>query len=223
MSNLYAIGDIHGCLISFETILNNVPFNQGDTIVFMGDYIDRGPFSKEVIDSILSLKSDYHIVPLLGNHELMMLQARDNNENLRFWLRCGGVQTLNSFKAGDIGSWMKDIEPQYWDFLEGTYLFYETRDFIFAHGCIDPELPMKEQDPNVILWDVVDENIKHSSGKTFIAGHTAQTNGKVRVFDNTILIDSFSFGENGWLTCLDCHHKIAYQANEQGEFRKETL
>ncbi|MEZ6080055.1 MAG: metallophosphoesterase family protein [Pirellulaceae bacterium] len=101
---LIAIGDIHGCTQALDTILATIGLESDDTFVTLGDYVDRGPDSKGVIDRLIALRSQCNLVPLFGNHEEMMLDVvRDGQPPYR-WLQYGGVETLDSYRFA--GTWM---------------------------------------------------------------------------------------------------------------------
>src|SRR5215203_2568112 len=89
-----AIGDIHGCHIALTCLLQQVEPRAEDRIVFLGDYIDRGPASREVVDILLSLKKVCSPIFLRGNHEVMLLKARRNARETRLWQISGGLETV---------------------------------------------------------------------------------------------------------------------------------
>ena len=90
MSRYLAIGDIHGCSIALNTLLNFIELRDDDIIITLGDYVDRGPDSRAVIDLVLDLDRNYQLQPLCGNHEVMLLDARARASWLRLWLENGG-------------------------------------------------------------------------------------------------------------------------------------
>src|SRR5438128_1319674 len=96
-----AIGDIHGCLRAFDALLEEVDPQPGDVLVILGDYVDRGPDSKGVLDRMLALGERCRCLPLKGNHELMMLAGREDAEHFNEWLKSGGKQTLASYQASE--------------------------------------------------------------------------------------------------------------------------
>lgn len=225
---LYAIGDIHGNLCSLQTIFNHIAYSKDDIFVFLGDYIDRGPASKQVIDFIMDLSQKTNVIPLMGNHEAMMYFAKDDAANRGMWLQCGGVQTLDSYNAGDINEWVSDIPKEHWAFIENLRIMYITDKYIFAHASFEANTEFTEQDPNILLWQNTEGNIQHQSGKTLVVGHTPQLDHRVKFFENTILADSFSFAPDGWLSCINLTEyengeEFCYvQANEKGEFRRRA-
>src|SRR5947209_2745279 len=92
-----AIGDIHGCSVALRALLDAIDLGVDDTLVTLGDYIDRGPDSRGVLDLLIDLRMRYRLVPLLGNHEALLLAALSDRQALELWLSCGGVETVRSY------------------------------------------------------------------------------------------------------------------------------
>jgi len=104
MLRTIAIGDIHGCSVALAALLESIDPQPDDTIVPLGDYVDRGIDSKGVIDQLIALGDRCRLVPLLGNHEEMMLGAREGRSDFQFWMNCGGITCLESYgSTGHIG------------------------------------------------------------------------------------------------------------------------
>src|SRR4051812_26027312 len=99
MSRTFAIGDVHGCALTLkELLLDELKIEKQDEIYFLGDYIDRGSRSKEVIDFILGLKKEnYKINTLRGNHEQLFIDSDESFSDFDNWIRNGGIATLESF------------------------------------------------------------------------------------------------------------------------------
>jgi serine/threonine protein phosphatase 1 len=173
MSRLFAIGDIHGCSKTFRKLLvEEIGIRKTDEVYCVGDYIDRGPDSKGVIDLILFLNNEgYTIHTLRGNHEQMMLDAFTGKAQLDNWLTNGGGTTLKSF---GINSLLK-LKAEYLNFLNQTEYFFNTPYYVLVHAglnfnCIDPF-----QDKDAMLWIRSGEiDKKKLNGKTIIHGHTAK-------------------------------------------------
>lgn len=170
----YAIGDIHGKHDQLLRLLDWVEHDAGTEdalVLFLGDYIDRGPQSKEVLDTLIAgPKIDKHRwVFLRGNHEQMMLDARHDSTH---WERDGGIQTLGSFGTREL----EEIPADYWIFLRNTIHYFEDEHRIFVHAGLYPGLTIKEiqvKGPSVFLW--IREEFLNSDcdwGKTVIHGHT---------------------------------------------------
>lgn len=168
----FAISDIHGCIDTFRALLYKIEFSKEDELYLLGDYIDRGPDSKGVIDHIFKLRKEgYTVHCLLGNHEKMMLDARFGMQHSRLWLRNGGAITLNSFKAIDF----HDISDKYWDFLKELPYYIEIEGYILVHAALDFKSDDPFGDKNTLIWgrrwhDDIDKNWL---GKRYIVhGHT---------------------------------------------------
>lgn len=129
---LFAIGDIHGCFKAFQILLEQkIQLIKSDKIILLGDYIDRGTQSKEVVDYIIDLQAKgFDMVPLLGNHEAMLLDAFKNTELISKWIQNGGSETLRSF---DIKS-LNDIEPMYIGFFKGLPYYFAFEEYLFVHA-----------------------------------------------------------------------------------------
>ena len=219
---ILAIGDIHGCRRSLVTLLDAVHPAKADQIIFLGDYIDRGPDSPGVINTLLSLKNRSKAIFLRGNHEAMMLDARGNTFKSETWQNCGGKETLISYGAKEIPGWESLIPDPHWLFFEQTIRFFETRDQIFVHGCVAPDLDLNEQSDWTLFWESFSSMRRHKSGKRVICGHTPQPKGLIQDVGFAACIDTGAvFG--GWLTCLDVRSNHYWQANEKGEIRQDTL
>lgn len=221
MSRILAIGDIHGCSTALDTLLESVAPQEEDTLIFLGDYIDRGPDSRGVLERLVELSQRERFVALRGNHDLWMLRAREDQEWFRAWLGSGvgGLKTLESYQADSF----QDIPEAHWQFLESTQLFYETERFIFAHAAIEGDLPLVDMSEEALLWRRVTESTPHFSGKTLICGHTAQKKGVPLDLGHAICIDTNAYGSKGWLSCLEPQSRMLWRANNKGETRQGWL
>lgn len=212
-----AIGDIHGCSIAFDVLLAVVRPEPEDTIVTLGDYEDRGPDSKGVFDRLLSLRRSHHLVALRGNHEQMMMQAREGGEALAAWKENGGAATLASYGSLDA------VPAEHWDFIENQCVdCWEIETHFFVHANVYPDLPLIEQPTYVLYWSRFDRAQPHESGKVMVCGHTSQKNGLPRDLGFAICLDTWAYG-NGWLSCLDMESGTIWQANQTGRWRQFQL
>jgi len=224
----YAISDIHGCLISFNTLLQALDLSLDDTLITLGDYIDRGPDSKGVIDRILELrhqaahKQGPQIITLCGNHELMMKDARNDSSQYTFWAMNGGKECLESFKLSPDDT-LDSIPTLYWDFFDSLSPYHETDTHIIVHGGYDDLLPMSDQLAQDLYWKRFHLLYPHESGKTAIVGHTIQPDGYPATSPGVIGIDTGSFRKDGWTTALSLEDHSYLQANEKGETRSGTV
>jgi serine/threonine protein phosphatase 1 len=221
-----AIGDVHGCQRALDALLEEVDPQRDDLVVTLGDYVDRGPQSKGVLDRMLALGAHCQCVHLKGNHDLMMLAAREDLEHFEEWLNCGGKQTLAAYEAAeDWATFSQAIPAQHWRFLEESCVpFHEVDAHFFVHANVYADLPLEEQPDYMLYWEKIDPATwrPHESGKTMICGHSVQRSGRPLELDHAICIDTWVYGD-GWLTCLDVELEAYWQANERGEKRMGNL
>jgi serine/threonine protein phosphatase 1 len=218
-----AIGDIHGCARAFKVLLDAIKPTSDDTIILLGDYIDRGPDSCGVIDLILELNRKCTVVPLAGNHEKMLLGAHSESDRVAEWLKQGGEATLNSYLLHGFASEIHAIPREHWRFFSEQLLdYWETDNSIYVHATIDPGLDLSEQPDYLLFWQYFSDPTAHKSGKRIICGHTSQKSGWPAVFDQGTCIDTWAHG-GGWLTCFDASHDCFIQANESGAHRSFDL
>jgi serine/threonine protein phosphatase 1 len=217
-----AIGDIHGCHTSLVTLLKAARIRLEDRVVFLGDYIDRGPASKQVVDTLLGLREFCSPIFLRGNHEIMILQTRQGVTELNVWKEYGGWEALVSYGANERLDWASAIPAAHWKFFEQTLDYFETETAILVHACLDRDLDLKDQPPFLLFWERFDVLQPHKSGKRVICGHTAQDFGRINDAGFAICIDTGA-ATGGWLSCLDVDTKEFWQANENGEVRSGVL
>jgi serine/threonine protein phosphatase 1 len=167
----YAISDIHGCCQTFRFMVEEIlQLTPADPLFLLGDYIDRGPDSKGVIDYILELRArNYQVTTLMGNHEAMMLETEEDAEYLPLWLRNGGDTTLSSFGTKQL----KQIPDKYWQFLYQLEYYRELPDYLLVHAGFDFSVPNPLTNFNAMLWIrqfQVDEAFLGS--RKIVHGHT---------------------------------------------------
>ncbi len=209
---IYAVGDIHGCIEQLTALhaliaedLATRPVAAA-TLLHIGDYVDRGPDSRAVLDHLAGPAPvpGVEVVNLLGNHEVMMLEAMDFEAHpgaVPFWLQNGGVPTLRSYGVmSAVPGWWQSIPQAHLDFLGQCSLTYQAGGYLFVHAGIRPELPLEEQDSADLLW-IREPFLSWAGdlGTVVVHGHTP---GKAPViWPNRIGIDTGAcFG--GQLTCL---------------------
>jgi serine/threonine protein phosphatase 1 len=215
VSRLIAIGDIHGCSTALKTILDAIDPQADDTIVTLGDYIDRGPDSRGVIDLLLDLQRRTQLVPLRGNHEIMMLQSFENYLHGPMWVQSGGLETLASYDGAP-----DNVPVEHINFMRQSKPSFETEKFLFVHANYDANLPLAKQPETLLYWEHIDRSMPraHYSGKTAIVGHTPQRDGEFLDEGHLICLDTFCCG-GGWLTALELNSRDSWQANQLGELR----
>lgn len=217
-----AIGDIHGCHVALTTLLEQVAPRTDDRIIFLGDYIDRGPATREVIESLLELSSKCAPVFLRGNHEVMILDAREDALKANLWQSYGGFEALISYGANYNQDWAKIIPEAHWKFFDHTARWFETEDHIFVHAGLDADADMDEQPDWLLYWEPVDKLKPHESGKRIVCGHSPQRSGQILDLGFALCIDTGAV--NGcWLTCLDVDTGSCWQSNEKRETRRGSI
>ena len=145
----FAIGDIHGCLTSLEALAAYADFQSDDIVVTLGDYVDRGPNSKGVIDWLLALRERCQLIHLRGNHEIMMLESFDSQqEDLIGWLSVGGAETLASY-----GTSFSDVPDEHWDFMLTALPYWETETHFFVHANAKQKVHLEDQSDDMLYWE----------------------------------------------------------------------
>ncbi len=204
LNSIYAIGDIHGCLDHLEQLLDAVqPDLSRDRLVFIGDYIDRGPHSRGVVDYIIRLRQQYppdRIICLKGNHEAMFLDFIQGADRDLFLLNGGATTCLEYWGPGWQHKKELVLPPEHELFYRELKIIYETPDYIFVHGGLKPGVPLAEQTEEDLLW-IRGEFIAsfEDFGRRVIFGHTP-FNAPL-VMPNKIGIDTGCVYGN-ILTCL---------------------
>ena len=209
MSRTIVISDIHGHLTALTALIKIIGPEPSDTLVFLGDYVDRGPNSKGVLEQLIDLTKHFNVVPLMGNHEEMMLMAREGKSDCKFWERCGGAYALISY-----GGTLDLIPKEHFKFLESLKYYYETDTHFFVHANYVSTLQLNKLPIDTMLWTPLINPVIHCSGKTAIVGHSIQRD----VLDLGFLqcIDT-GCGYGGVLTAMDAKSKQVWQVKENGQ------
>lgn len=198
---IFAVGDIHGCYEALCRLLERIPIVWGqDRLVFLGDYIDRGPDSFEVVEHLIALgRRQPDVVFLKGNHEAMLLEYLDGRDRLTY-LYNGGRQTLESYLRHASTAAGSPVPHEHRRFFDSLRLFYETEDYLFVHAGMRHGLPLERQRAEDLLW-IREEFLseRRSFGKRVVFGHTPFEEPLVE--DNKIGIDTGAVYGNK-LTCL---------------------
>jgi len=192
---VYAIGDIHGRLDLLKGMISFIDQDEvairknPKTIIFLGDYIDRGPDPKGVIDAIIALQRSgrHRVITLMGNHESALLSFLDNDQIGPDWAMHGGSSTLRSYGvippsgAGGADTWRsaraafgEALSVEHLTFLRSLKLWEEVGDYLFVHAGVRPGVPMDRQSTRDLLWirhDFLVSNRAHR--KTIVHGHTS--------------------------------------------------
>ena len=216
-----AIGDIHGCNTALRNLLLALDLTAPDTLVTLGDAVDRGPDSRDVLEQLLALGERCCLVPILGNHEQMLLDAVENKIPLQDWLIHGGAETLDSYGSGAA---LAQLSAEHLDFIASWGDYHETENHFFAHGNYIPRKKLEKQPWHEMRWRSLKyfKPSPHTSGKTAILGHTANKKGEIVNHGHFLCIDTYCHG-GGWLTALEPETGKVWQTNEAGKTRTGKL
>ena len=168
MPRYIAITDIHGELEKLESVLSKIETRPDDIFVFMGDYIDRGSKSKEVIERVIQQGETHECIYLIGSHEYALLHAKqDEYYNFLFW-NYGGPATVKSY-----GGHFDNILNTHGDFFRSLKFYHLTEDYLFVHAGIDPRYSLEEQcETDLVYIRGAFYNKKHNLPQKIIFGHT---------------------------------------------------
>lgn len=219
---VYAIGDVHGRLDLLDELIERIadddslrPNVATTSLIFLGDYVDRGPSSRQVIDYVLRLQQYWPDVKcLMGNHEQVFAMALNGDEQaLRFFTRdgVGGRETLLSYGAsvdqletmtlGELRDWLGAAVPQaHRDFLASLRDRMVIGDYAFVHAGVRPGIPIEAQDPSDLFW-IRDEFLCWEEPHSHMVVHGHSISEHVQLCENRIGIDTGAFA-TGRLTAV---------------------
>jgi len=209
------IGDVHGHYEALMVLLDAIAPGATDRVYFVGDLVDRGPNSAQVIDFVMH--SSYQCI--LGNHEQMFVEAIGNNQAFDFrqaWLYSGGKATLDSYKNGR-------VLPEHLEWLRSLPTYLDLGDIWLVHAGVDPRLPLEEQNAEQFCW-IRDEfhsmSEPYFADKLIITGHTITFTipgvmpGRLARGVGWLDIDTGAYHrQSGWLTGLDWSNEQVYQVH----------
>ncbi len=220
MRRTIAIGDIHGCLEALDALLDAIKPTKNDTIVTVGDYVDRGPDSRGVIERLMQLEETTNLIPLMGNHEEMLIAVLDRQMEPYGWLNHGGVETMESYGfSGDLNC----IPPSHRDFLKRLGEYYENDTHFVVHANYDPDQELADQPSDLLRWVKISNVLPgpHLSGKKAIVGHTHDRQGEIFQVPHLVCIDTYCYGGK-WLTAMELETGKVWQANPDGSMRSKV-
>jgi serine/threonine protein phosphatase 1 len=216
---IYAIGDVHGCCSLLDRLLDSIEAHiaafpaQRPILVFLGDYIDRGPASRQVVDQLIHLGRRREVIFLKGNHESYLVNFLKKPTMMSKWFQYGGLDTVRSY--GIIPRSHFDQEEQqsiaaslsvelrglgHLEFFNRLEMSFVCDDFFFVHAGVRPSIPLDQQSEEDLL-SIRDEFLRYQGnlGKIVVHGHTPVSQPEVHV--NRINIDTGAYA-TGRLTCL---------------------
>ena len=221
-SKIFVVGDIHGCHFLLTQIHKKIldksnNMNGNKLLIYLGDYIDRGPKIKKTIQALLDFQpNNFQQIFLLGNHEQMMLDFINNvPDSLYLWMLNGGDETLNSYGIKDTAFFnngiksneiirdelVNNIPKNHLQFFNNLTLSHQRGEYFFVHAGIDPDVPLDKQDKNTLIWQRGSKFLDNTKvfEKIIIHGHTPQP--KIKNLANRINLDTGAF-YTGILSCL---------------------
>ena len=216
MKTRYAISDIHGCIKTFKALLSKINFSKADELYLLGDYIDKGPKSKEIIDYIWGLQASGHTIHCLkGNHEQMMLDTLIDGSQLSSWLLHGGWNTISSFKV----RWLKEIPDRYIHWMKQLPYYFELDDYILVHAGLDFKYQNPFKSKRSMLWsrnwqDSINYNwLGH---RVIIHGHTPRLKNHINKSFNEIKAKQYLNIDNGcFIDKSGYGHLLAFDMTNQ--------
>ncbi|MBN1910067.1 MAG: metallophosphoesterase [Pirellulales bacterium] len=211
---LLALGDIHGYTAALDAVVAAAEVGVEDTLVALGDFVDRGPDSRGTVQRLIELSSRCRLAPILGNHDEMVLSlSTGSGVGFGDWLRFGGEATLASYECTS----PEQFPEEHLAFLRACLPYYEADQHFFVHASYIKELPLDKQPTEVLRWDSLRYRLPgpHCSGKKAIVGHTAQKDAQVLDLDYLKCIDTWIYGD-GCLTLLDVDTGQLWQADKTG-------
>jgi serine/threonine protein phosphatase 1 len=217
-TRIYAVGDIHGRADLLTQLFSRIDADlaanpvERPIHVFLGDYVDRGPRSREVLDHLIDRSDAHESIFLMGNHEMIFCEFLKKPEVLKYWRQYGGLDTLMSYglkvpfnanaeQLAALSASLQSAMPvQHCRFLEELKLSFECGSFFFAHAGVRPGVPLENQQMDDLLW-IREEFLQYEGGfgKIVVHGHTPAPEPEVRA--NRINIDTGAYA-TGRLTCL---------------------
>jgi serine/threonine protein phosphatase 1 len=219
MKRTLVISDIHGELEKFNHLLEKAGFDVNkDQLILLGDYIDRGPDPKGVLNRVMELKEQGAIV-LKGNHDEMMKAAANQEPGAwERWEKNGAMYTLKSYDPSIeiMGIPNDNTFQRHISFIKEMDYYYQTDDYIFVHAGVDPDIPVEETDPYTLVW--IREQFHHGyqGGKTVVFGHTptayfhGKGNDDVYYGKNNIIGIDGGAVYGGQLNCLELETNHVY-------------
>lgn len=185
----FAIGDIHGRLDLMNKALAMIEQEETALVVFLGDYIDRGPDSKGVIERLRAgpTKDGHQWVPLMGNHEAMMVEVHKKPAHMSWWLGNGGDAARKS--------WGGKVPSEVLEWAGKLPVSFETEHHYLVHAGINPEYALKDQHPEEIIW-IREKFLRHTDGfeKHVVHGHTPH------VFDSYERVDRTNLDAGAYIS-----------------------
>lgn len=215
MRHTFVVGDVHGCDIALEKLLDAMILTSEDRLIMLGDVIDRGSDSRRVIEMLIDIGNSCRLDFVMGNHEQMLLDALRSPSVATIWSGWGGAETLAAY-----GEDLADIPADHLAFLAAGLPYVETDRYICIHANLEPDVPLESQSADWLRWHKVTGSERpHESGKRIVCGHTRLPGDVPRVTEGWIMIDTCAY-DGGFLTAVELTTGEILQARQTGEFRR---
>lgn len=209
------IGDVHGYYDTLVALLDAISPTSEDDVYFLGDLIDRGPKSAQVVD--LVMRNQFNC--LRGNHEEMLLDVVGNGEVsidlYQSWLYSGGHATVDSYNS--------KIPQEHIDWIKNLPLHIDLGDYWLVHAGVDPKIPLEQQCADQFCWirdDFHSADQAFFNNKLIVTGHTITFTlpgvepGQIAAGKGWLDIETGAYHHNsGWMTAVDLNQHKVYQAN----------
>ncbi len=213
-SRLFAIGDIHGCDQALETLLDELEITSDDTVIVLGDLINRGMDSKGVIERLIELSKSCQLIRIKGNHEEMALNVLRDGRGLDLWMEYGGKSTLESY-----GGSIDKIPEEHVEFLDQCVPYYETDEYVFVHANLEPKVALDQQSSQWLRWQrFKSSQPRWDANRLVICGHTPQKSGLPLMTDGWLCLDTYTYGGMA-LTATELNSAMLYQSLANGQYR----
>ena len=220
---LLAIGDIHGYGIALKSLLEAVSPTPSDQLIFLGDYVDKGPDVAGTLDYLCKLSDNNDWVFLRGNHDQLFINAHRDPSTIDLWEDLSGGSPLESYGFGTTVELLQVVPQHHIFFLEDRCRdFHQTDSFLFVHGGIRPHVAPEDEEIERLQWSVLASAEPHESSKTVICGHSSQDSGSIADYGHTICIDT-GITKGNSLTCLDLGDFSFIQSSASGKIQKGRL
>ena len=195
---IYAMTDLHGRFDLMNKALEEIEKRNPDTVIFLGDYIDRGPQSRQIIERLMDgPPRGWKWICLAGNHDRWFADIIRHHEHYSEWLiDCGGVTTMRSYGWEKGRAIDRNLVPkEHLDWIYGLPMYHETEHHVFVHAALDITKPMDQQTENMLTWGYWRGRDLAYNGKYIVHGHDSNPNGPI-VYKNRINLDVRSFMTN---------------------------
>jgi len=220
---LLTIGDIHGHTGALNALLDEVCPTSSDELVFLGDYVDKGPDVAGTLELLSTLSQEHDWIFLRGNHDQMMLDVYRDASTFAVWECLSGDDPLSSYGSGTTEELLMSVPDHHIRFLADRCCdFHETDSFIFVHAGIRAYVTPSAEEVERLQWTVLSSAAAHTSGRTVVCGHSSQESGRIADYGHTICIDT-GITKGKYLTCLDLGDFSYTQASSDGKILKGLL